>query len=519
MNNKLFAFFVLFFSIIHVEVSAIPRCEELYNRIYNDKLRKDVNLRSFENVKSIGFRLEKIWATGEGEWKLKQDNNGFFSIGKITKEELNGVLKVGDTIKRINGLDLRDLIKNKEKQLPLNSDISQLFDENENIDLEIIRNKKSIQINNKIKVTIETYDEPYLDVYINSIEINEKDGTFDASITTDYLEIIDRRYSLTKNAWDVIAYDKVISNEKLKTFWYEDCYYSEKEWNKLNSVDPKYGVKFANLVREERQLRDSEYSVKLDLTDWDEKSESFNQNNVNIGYSSTSFYTFKNNFNLRTFPFDTQKIKIFSHSSVKELSDQRFLISAYTQKELDKFKNNNSINGWNIKNADLYYDIFEDPKTSNIYDGYVIELEVERKSGYYLFKIIIPILLILAVCWSSIWIDQREIESRLTVTIVCLLSLIAYNFVIDNELPKLEYLTVMDYIILISYIYATIPNFLSIYSFQLVKHKKRLIAEKYERYEKIYGLPSYILIITIIVITSLSNNVANAPGYLSWIIF
>ena len=84
--------------------------------------------------------------------------------------------------------------------------------------MEIIRNKKSIQINNKIKVTIETYDEPYLDVYINSIEINEKDGTFDASITTDYLEIIDRRYSLTKNAWDVIAYDKVISNEKLKTF-------------------------------------------------------------------------------------------------------------------------------------------------------------------------------------------------------------------------------------------------------------------------------------------------------------
>ena len=138
--------------------------------------------------------------------------------------------------------------------------------------MEIIRNKKSIQINNKIKVTIETYDEPYLDVYINTIEKTKK-MDFDASITTDYLEIIDRRYSLTKNAWDVIAYDKVISNEKLKTFWYENCYNSEKEWNKLNSVDPKYGVKFANLVREERQLRDSRYSVKLDLTDWDEKSE------------------------------------------------------------------------------------------------------------------------------------------------------------------------------------------------------------------------------------------------------
>ena len=44
-----------------------------------------------------------------------------------------------------------------------------------------------------------------------------------------------------------------------------------------------------------------------------------------------------------------------------------------------------------------------------------------------------------------------EIESRLTITIVCLLSLIAYNFVIDSN-AKLE-ITIMDYIILISYVY------------------------------------------------------------------
>jgi len=103
------------------------------------------------------------------------------------------------------------------------------------------------------------------------------------------------------------------------------------------------------------------------------------------------------------------------------------------------------------------------------------------------------------ICWSAVWIDPKEIESRLTITIVCLLSLIAYNFVIDSDMPKLEYLTIMDYIILISYIYAAIPNFLSIYSFQLIK-KNKALAEKHEAYEKKYGLPSYILIIFIIII-------------------
>ena len=102
-------------------------------------------------------------------------------------------------------------------------------------------------------------------------------------------------------------------------------------------------------------------------------------------------------------------------------------------------------------------------------DGLRLDFLIERKHGYYVFKVIIPIVLILLICWGSVWIDPKEIESRLTITIVCLLSLIAYNFVIDSEMPKLEYLTVMDWIILISYFYATIPNFLSIASFRLQK--------------------------------------------------
>ena len=57
----------------------------------------------------------------------------------------------------------------------------------------------------------------------------------------------------------------------------------------------------------------------------------------------------------------------------------------------------------------------------------------------------------------------------------------------------------MDWIILISYVYATIPNFISVISFRLYKSNRRL-SDKIEDYSKKYGVSSYIVLILIIVL-------------------
>ena len=107
------------------------------------------------------------------------------------------------------------------------------------------------------------------------------------------------------------------------------------------------------------------------------------------------------------------------------------------------------------------------------------------------------------ICWSAIWISPKEIESRLTVTIVCLLSLIAYNFVIDSELPKLEYLTIMDWIIFTSYIFAAIPNFLCTISFKLYSSNKQLCMA-IENKSKYLGPLLYLLIVLSIILVNVN---------------
>ena len=219
-------------------------------------------------------------------------------------------------------------------------------------------------------------------------------------------------------------------------------------------------------------------------------------------------------FKYQNFPFDKQKIVIRIINGY-DMNDGILTASDYSKRSLNFFQENNQISGWKIVDSQITYNTIQDPNYIYPQSTVDIELFVERESGYYLYKVILPIIIILIVCWSSIWIVPKELESKLTITIVCLLSLIAYNFVIDSELPKLEYLTIIDWIVLASYFYAALPNILAIYFFNLYNNNQKKL-KKYEVIAKRYGLFSYLLFVFLIIILNVSLNAENASAMFSW---
>ena len=527
MNFKKF-FVALFFILFSNNLFAKPMCKIFYDRIYNEANYKDAVINTFENQKTIGIRLLQKWDKENSKWILDKNKDGYFKVGKITTEQFYSDLpvkiEIGDVLLSINDRDLRE-INDSEKIKLLRRDVSEIFEENELIKFEFLKNGKKIIIdrtkNSKepnLRNELKSFRAPFLDLYVKSIKIEEKKSSFTASLETVFYEEIDERYSISKIIFDELIKDKEYENGKLTNFYWYQCPFDDEEWADLDTVDIKYGMKFDSLVEQDKDLYSSYYNIK---PRWDFKiidnSKGYfieAENKGQLEYFSSGVYTFSNKFNLKTFPFDKQVLRIFLYNDKYPLDDRRASVSNYSALDANKFSENNTIPGWDINNVTLNYDIHTDYE-DKIYDGVAFEIDISRKSGYYIFKIIIPIILILMVCWSAVWINPREIESRLTVTIVCLLSLIAYNFVIDSDMPKLEYLTIMDYLILVSYVYATIPNFLSIYSFYLIK-KDKARAAKYESFEKKYGLPSYILIILLIIIFSVNTAPENTKALFSW---
>ena len=529
------SFLIIFFHLI-VNNSAIakPRCELLHENIYNDLNRKDVNFNYIENKKTIGIRLSKVPDNNKKDFILETNEDGYFKVGKVTKGELSNLIFLKDIILSINDKDLREFNLDAN-ELYNQYDISDFFDEDEPIKFEILRLDQKTNTYFKVVVdrtlnsnepnifnTVENFNESMSDFYINSISVNEKNGTFDATIETDFYQKLDDRYFLSNQIWKDLVYDKEYDEENyLQNFWYETCTFNDERWKKLNSVDPTYGLIFENLIKEERQLRFSEFYLKpiwdfkLKENPKDDYDDYVIKDGSELTYKSKSVYKIKNKFNLQNFPFDKQTLKIFLRQDENSIDEDRFLVSSYTMRKAEEFKDLNSIQGWNITNVEMNYKIYNHLLKEEYFDGFELVFEIERKSRYYVFKIIMPIILILIVCWSAVWIKPKDLESKLTITIVCLLSLIAYNFVIDKDLPKLEYLTVMDYIILISYIYATIPTFLSIITNNFMNTKNTKILA-FNSITKRYGLISYLFLIIFILIFSSSTLPEYTSSSLSW---
>ena len=218
--------------------------------------------------------------------------------------------------------------------------------------------------------------------------------------------------------------------------------------------------------------------------------EIFSNGTVQMRVRDTA--TFKAKFDFKKFPFDEQ---IFSFLIYPEFPASKMIFVA--EPIMEEYKKNlyvvegeDGINipEWKVTTVDYYIDKYKEGDYE--YQGFIVEIGAERVTNYYIFKIIIPILLILSISWSVFWIDRAQIEAKANITIVALLSLIAYNLIMDDVIPKLDYLTFMDAFIFLSYLYTGAATILCIYSFYRYKKYKRKI-NLVDYYAKLLGPISY----------------------------
>lgn len=237
--------------------------------------------------------------------------------------------------------------------------------------------------------------------------------TFDVEM---YIELSwkDPRLTFSSHENDVLIFQEEEAAEKLSEIW---------------SPDPE----IQNEI-EQRQTESIELRVFPDgLIEYEERFSA----------------TLHAELDLARFPFDTQTLGVEFQSFLWDIGDSVFV----SNEERTGFDPDFRTPEWLVKGASASVDQRFEIRDDRAFSTYTFRIDADRQAGHYVMRFLLPLMFVMALTWSAFWMPAGP---RIRVGFVALLTVVASHTVISGNLPRLNYPTFADIVLLVCYLYVTV---------------------------------------------------------------
>ena len=149
-------------------------------------------------------------------------------------------------------------------------------------------------------------------------------------------------------------------------------------------------------------------------------------------------HNFRSPLQLRRFPFDSQVLKVVIAPFDPFAKDIDLVVDGRGTGALPGA----SVPDWTIGEVKARVEPpnLEPPSEQ----AFVFEARVERRSTYYVWRVLLPMTLLVIGSWSVFWFDPTGLQPQVSTGLAILLSLVTFTYAIDFSLPKVAYLTFID---------------------------------------------------------------------------
>jgi len=182
-----------------------------------------------------------------------------------------------------------------------------------------------------------------------------------------------------------------------------------------------------------------------------------------------------NDFDLRKFPFDTQDLRFQFHPFISAASEIRFAPQPLPSTGISP-EQHTELAAWHIEGIRYRTEKVDDDRDIPPTNGAEFQIAVKRRSGFYVWKIFLPLLMLTMIPMVVFWIDVSQFDWVLKIPMTMLLSMVAFEFAIARDLPRVGYLTFLDAVFLASFAFCFFGIFEIAAVFLLQQHGKRPLA-------------------------------------------
>ena len=156
---------------------------------------------------------------------------------------------------------------------------------------------------------------------------------------------------------------------------------------------------------------------------------------------------------LQSFPFDRQSFRIqlvairYRPNEVVFVADENWIHDGILKAA--GISRSITLPDWTVERWDAKADFYT--LTPGLqYSAYVFEFTASRNVQHYILKVILPLILIVMMSWSVFWTEPTNSNTQFGIAVTSMLTLIAYRFAVDTQLPRLPYMTRLDAFFLVS---------------------------------------------------------------------
>ena len=161
----------------------------------------------------------------------------------------------------------------------------------------------------------------------------------------------------------------------------------------------------------------------------------------NVEYGQILYGDFLTTANIKEFPFDQRFLEIELVSTEYETNELQFVKNEKATGRDEQF----SITDWNIGEIPIAESAVYHFKPGNReLASFIYKLTAKRNYQFFLWKIIVPLILIVFMSWAVFWISPSQLGPQIGLSVTSMLTLIAYRFAIGNVVPNVDYLTRFD---------------------------------------------------------------------------
>ena len=143
---------------------------------------------------------------------------------------------------------------------------------------------------------------------------------------------------------------------------------------------------------------------------------------------------------LHAFPFDRQQLALYMQV-LGHGADE--VVLRTDAKETGTANQLLNIAGWKLNGISTQIErseIHHHHRASQL----VTRLDVKREPFHLLALVILPLTLLVMLTWSVFWMDEEPLSARINISFIGILSVVAYQFIVQDSMPAISYFTLMD---------------------------------------------------------------------------